>query len=119
MSQLFIDSVTELAKLNHNKFTAIEQLALKQLESKCHESLSHIDRAIRISKNADTEIKNSPEKMEDVRRYYSYILSSCEMMSSSFLLKPVKGHVIQRDRTFIAKYMEAAKILLEKHKISS
>ena len=111
MSQLFVDGVIELAKLNPNKFTAIEQLALERVENKSHEAQSWINISIMRSPEKDTL------KLKEVVKYYSYLISSCEMMSSSYLLRPVRGHVIQRDRKMISKYMVSAQKILDAHGI--
>lgn len=111
MSQKFVDGVITLSKLNPNKLTVIEELALNHIENKVHEALSWIDVSIR-----NTPEKNT-DKLREVRKYYSYILSSCELMSTSALLKPVQGWVIQLDRKRISKHMVSAQIILDKYGI--
>jgi len=112
MSQEYVDGIIALSKLNPNKFTIIEKLALDRIENKAHESMSWIDVSIRRSPKKDTV------KLQEVRKYYSYVVSSCERMSSSFLLKPVKGWVIQLDRKRITKNMLAAQAILDKYSIN-
>lgn len=112
MSRLFIEGITSLAELNPNKFTVIESLALEYIESKVHESLSWVERSLRVDKNLKDR-----GKAEEVLTYYRLLLSCCERMSSSALLKPVRGWVIQRDRKTIAKFLARAGVILEKYKL--
>lgn len=43
MSQKFVDGVITLSKLNPNKLTVIEELALNHIENKVHRSLKPFD----------------------------------------------------------------------------
>jgi hypothetical protein len=109
VSNEFREGIKALSVLNPNKFSVLEVLALDRIENKLHESLSWMEISLR----------RHPEKKTDTHRdsmlYHRLLLNCCERLSSSHMLRPVMGHVIQRDRKLIAKYVKKAEGLATLH----
>lgn len=109
MTQQYIAGLKALAPLNPNKFTVLEVLALERIEDKVYAVISWVDLSVRL------EPEKATDRVKALQKYYHLLLSCCEMLSSSDLLKPVKGHVIQRDRKRIYTFIELAEQLEKKY----
>jgi hypothetical protein len=91
-----------VAKTNPNNADKVTEYAIQRVENKLHESISWLHR---IKKDKPEE---EVARIVQAEKYHHLLLNCCERLSTSYLLRPINGLVIHKDRIIIGKFLKKA-----------